>query len=107
VEISFHARTLVGTLKVSKQLMVELRPQLYGIVRVVDELGPCRTSQGDSEVVHHNCLITANPEDGGDVDLKELGRVDRPIVLVKHGWPGHQMQRRCECCIGTPDGETT
>jgi hypothetical protein len=48
----------------------------------IHEPGPDRPHQGYGELVGHDSLIPACREDGGGVDLQELGGVDHPVVLL-------------------------
>jgi hypothetical protein len=35
------------------------------------------------KIVHHHRLVTVSREDGGNIDLEELGRIDRSVVLLQ------------------------
>jgi hypothetical protein len=48
----------------------------------IHEPGPSRPHQGFREIVGHDSLISACREDGGGVDLRELGGVDHPVILL-------------------------
>jgi hypothetical protein len=48
----------------------------------IHETGPGHPCQGYGEVVGHDSLIRACREDGGGVDLQELGGVNHPVVLL-------------------------
>jgi hypothetical protein len=65
----------------------------------IHEPGPGRPRQGYGEVLGHDSLIPTCHEDGGGVDLQELGGVDRPIILLwqvgpELGRPDHHTQVR-------------
>jgi hypothetical protein len=48
----------------------------------IHEPVPGHPRQGYGEVVGHDNLIPPSREDRGGVDLQELGRVDRPVILL-------------------------
>jgi hypothetical protein len=54
---------------------------------------PGRPHQGYGEVVGHDNLIPTYCEDGGGVDLQELGGVDHPVVLSLVGGAGTWVAR--------------
>jgi hypothetical protein len=83
VDVDLVARVSVGALKVGHELTTQLRPGGEGPIGQVHELRPGHTSQGHREIVGHDDLISSCGEDQGGVDLRELGGIDTPIVLLQ------------------------
>jgi hypothetical protein len=55
---------------------------MYVLSREIHESRPGGADQGNMKVVHHHHFISTGREDGGGIDLEELGEVDRPVVLL-------------------------
>jgi hypothetical protein len=82
VEIGQVTRPSISALEVGRELAAQLWPGVEGSLGKIHESGPGRPHQGYREVVGHDSLILACREDGGEVDLQELSRVDCTVILL-------------------------
>jgi hypothetical protein len=97
VEVDLVAGASVGSLKVGREVMAQLFPGGEGVLGWVHEPQLGRVGQGHREVVGHDSLIPSCSEDGGGVDMQELGGVDTPIIFLRQVelelvWPYHHSE---------------
>jgi hypothetical protein len=82
VEVGLVARSSISTLEIGHEQVAQLWPGVKGPLREIRVPRPDCTCQGYAEVVDHDDLIPLCSEDGGGVDLQELGKVNHPVILL-------------------------
>jgi hypothetical protein len=112
MEMSLHTMLLISTGEVCCKPRTELLP---GVDRPRDEVhepGPGRPGQGYMEVACHYDCVSTSCCNGGDVDLQELRRVYRTVILLRQvwpelGWPSRRAEMICKCGTAHTDQRDT
>jgi len=100
MEVGLHAMLLVSTGEVRRERRTELFPGPDRSRSEVHEPSPGWSGQGYMKVARHDGVVAASCCDSGDVNLQELRRVSRTVILLRQvwaelGWPVHRAEMIC------------